>query len=92
VRVHRVFINRRPRRPRRRLGRTDHQQLAEGIAAAPPLAIQGIKRALSESDRNDLRAQVDLESRHQVQCFLSADAAEGMGAFFEKRPPVFRGA
>jgi 2-(1,2-epoxy-1,2-dihydrophenyl)acetyl-CoA isomerase len=66
-------------------------QLAETIAAAPPLAIQGIKRALSDSDRNDLRAQVELESKHQVQCFLSADAAEGMGAFFDKRTAVFRG-
>jgi 2-(1,2-epoxy-1,2-dihydrophenyl)acetyl-CoA isomerase len=67
-------------------------QLAEAIAAAPPLAIQGIKRALADSDRNDLRAQVDIESEHQVRCFLSADAAEGMGAFFEKRPALFRGA
>ena len=71
---------------------TETTNLAAAIAAAPPIAVRGIKRALADSDRNDLRAQVELESEHQVRCFLSADAAEGMGAFFEKRTAVFRGA
>lgn len=66
-------------------------KLARTIAAAPPIAVRGIKRALAESERNDLRAQVELESEHQVRCFLSHDAAEGMAAFFEKRGPTFRG-
>jgi enoyl-CoA hydratase/carnithine racemase len=65
--------------------------LAASIAAAPPIAIAGIKRALSASDRNELAAQIDLESEHQLRCFQSADAAEGMAAFFEKRPAVFTG-
>ena len=67
------------------------RKLAEAIAAAPPLAIAGIKRALAASERNDLRAQIDLESEHQLRCFSSADAAEGMAAFFEKRAPSFTG-
>ena len=66
--------------------------LARAIAQGPPLAIAGIKRALAATRTNSLRAQVDLESEHQLCAFLSQDAAEGMAAFFEKRPPSFRGA
>lgn len=65
--------------------------LAAAIASGPPLAVEGIKRALRESDRNDIRAQIDLESEHQVRAFLSSDAAEGMSAFTEKRAPKFEG-
>lgn len=65
--------------------------LTTAIAAAPPLAVAGIKRALEASDGNDLRAQIELESEHQLRCFESGDAAEGMRAFFEKRAPVFQG-
>ena len=68
---------------------TETEKLAGAIAAAPPLAVAGIKRALALSERNDLAAQIDLESEHQLRCFESADAAEGMAAYFEKRPPAF---
>ena len=67
------------------------ETLARAIAAAPPIAIAGIKRALAAADRNDLRAQIDLESEHQLRCFESKDAAEGMAAFFEKRAATFIG-
>lgn len=66
-------------------------RLAASIAAAPPIAVTGIKRSLAAADRNDLRAQLDLEAEHQVRAFQSRDAAEGMSAFFEKRPPDFKG-
>jgi len=65
--------------------------LARAIAQGPPLAIADIKRALAASRTNTLRAQVELESEHQVRAFLSGDAGEGMAAFFEKRPPKFEG-
>lgn len=65
--------------------------LAAGIAAAPPIAIAGIKRALQRAGANDLAAQLALENEHQLRAFLSKDAAEGMAAFFEKRAPLFRG-
>jgi enoyl-CoA hydratase/carnithine racemase len=64
---------------------------ADMLATAPPIAVAGIKRALTASEQNDLRAQVELESEHQVRCFLSRDGGEGMAAFFEKRAPSFRG-
>jgi 2-(1,2-epoxy-1,2-dihydrophenyl)acetyl-CoA isomerase len=66
-------------------------KLARTIADAPPIAIAGIKRALRASERNDLRAQLELEAEHQTAAFLSKDAAEGMGAFFEKRAARFTG-
>ncbi len=67
------------------------QTLARAIAAGPPIAIAGIKRALAASRTNGLREQIDLESEHQLRAFASADAAEGMAAFFEKRAAAFRG-
>jgi 2-(1,2-epoxy-1,2-dihydrophenyl)acetyl-CoA isomerase len=68
------------------------EKLARTLAEAPPIAIAGIKRALDASERNDLRAQIELESEHQLRCFLSHDATEGMAAFFEKRAAKFTGA
>lgn len=65
------------------------QKLAQTIAAGPPAVIAAIKRALSESERNSLSEQLDLETENQLKAFQSKDAAEGMAAFFEKRPPKF---
>jgi 2-(1,2-epoxy-1,2-dihydrophenyl)acetyl-CoA isomerase len=65
--------------------------LAESLAAAPPLALRAMKRALYASEKNTLAEQVDLESQHQLAAFRSSDAAEGMAAFFEKRAPRFSG-
>jgi len=67
------------------------QKLARAIASGPPLAIAAIKRSLSVSERNDLKTQIDLETKNQLEAFKSNDFAEGMAAFFEKRPPTFKG-
>ena len=61
------------------------EKLARAIADGPPLAIGAIKRALNASERNDLRAQLELESEHQVRCFESDDAKERIAAFVAKR-------
>jgi len=66
-------------------------KLARAIADGPPIALAGIKRALRASETNTLRAQLALESEHQLQAFSSNDAAEGMAAFFAKRPTRFEG-
>ncbi len=65
--------------------------LAERLAAAPPLAVRGIKQLLFGDALDALRRALDVEIARQVECFRSADAAEGMTAFFEKRKPIFRG-
>jgi 2-(1,2-epoxy-1,2-dihydrophenyl)acetyl-CoA isomerase len=65
------------------------RKLAQAIASGPPLVVAAIKRALSESERNDLNAQMSLETENQLKAFQSSESAEGMKAFFEKRPPKF---
>ena len=64
--------------------------LARAIAQGPPLAIAGIKRALAASRTNSLRAQVDLESEHQLRAFLSRDAAKGWRRFSRRERRVRR--
>jgi 2-(1,2-epoxy-1,2-dihydrophenyl)acetyl-CoA isomerase len=61
------------------------EKLARAIAAGPPIAIEGIKRALAASRTNDLRAQLALETEHQLRAFASDDAAALMAAFVDKR-------
>ena len=63
---------------------SETQKLARSSADAPPLAIAAIKRALNASERNDLRAQIELESEHQLACFQSSEARERIAAFTRK--------
>ena len=60
------------------------ETLAQAIAAASPTAVAGIKRALNRSEHNDLRAQLELESEHQVECFLSEDAKGKIASFVRR--------
>lgn len=67
------------------------RSLAAQLAAAPPLAADLVKDRLFASDRAALERALDQEIERQVKCFMSEDCAEGLAAFFEKRPPKFRG-
>ena len=61
------------------------ESLARSFADGSPFAIAAIKRALNESERNDLRAQLELEAEHQLRCFESDDAKRRIASFVEKR-------
>ncbi len=75
-----------------------HEQLAEEtlalartLAAKPPIALALAKRAIYESPQRSLNEMLELELAHQLQCFRSEDAKEGLQAFLEKRSARFRG-
>ncbi len=60
------------------------EKLARAFAAASPVALSGIKRALGASERNDLRAQLELEAKHQADCFQSDESKARIAAFVRK--------
>ena len=66
-------------------------KLARTLAVMPTKGLALTKRALSASLRNDLDAQLELEEELQRQAGRTRDFEEGVAAFKEKRPPVFRG-
>ena len=65
--------------------------LARHLATQPTKGLGLIKRALLASATNDLDAQLDLERDLQREAGRSEDYREGVAAFMEKRPAVFRG-
>jgi 2-(1,2-epoxy-1,2-dihydrophenyl)acetyl-CoA isomerase len=68
---------------------TEAEKLCAAFAAAPSVGLALTKRALEESWNNDLETQLELERELQHQASLTADYAEGVRAFMEKRKPVF---
>ena len=68
------------------------QALAEDMLRTNPLGLRMTKEALGHSlDMGSLEAVMAMEDRQQILCTQSADFAEGMLAFLEKRPPNYTG-
>jgi len=76
--------------PHDQLAAVTHE-VAVGLAEKPPKALALAKKAVYASERHTLDDQLDMELAHQLACFQSEDAKEGLAAFLEKRPPRFRG-
>lgn len=70
---------------------SETQALAVRLAGLPTRAIALIKQAFLAGAGNDLAAQLRLERELQRVAGTTADAAEGVAAFSEKRPPQFSG-
>ena len=66
-------------------------EIAEVIAGNGPLAVQGVLRALRETEGLAEDEAMKVESAIGMEVFMSEDAKEGPLAFMEKRPPVFKG-
>jgi len=65
--------------------------LADQLAAQPPLAIAGAKRAVDAGGHLSLREALRFEHRGQAACVASRDFAEAIAATVEQRAPVFTG-
>jgi 2-(1,2-epoxy-1,2-dihydrophenyl)acetyl-CoA isomerase len=66
-------------------------QLARQLAAAPTRGLARTKEAIYSAGGRTLEQQLDVERDYQRELGFSADYAEGVAAFTEKRAPKFTG-
>nr|BCX00309.1 MAG: enoyl-CoA hydratase [Bacteroidota bacterium] len=66
-------------------------KLAREVAARPPLAVRLAKEAVLKAFELPLSAGLEFERKNFYLLFATEDQKEGMRAFLEKRPPVWKG-
>jgi enoyl-CoA hydratase/carnithine racemase len=66
-------------------------ELAGRIAAKSPLTLTVAKQAIRAADRLPIEEGLLYERDLFCLCFSTADKEEGVAAFLEKRPAVWRG-
>jgi enoyl-CoA hydratase/carnithine racemase len=69
----------------------DAIELAHEVASKPPLAATFAKRAVLAAEEAALSAAMSLERRLYEVAMATEDRVEGMTAFIERRPAVWRG-
>ncbi len=77
----------------------DHASLLEAartmaaeIAALAPLTVQGVKQVLNYQDGKTIEAGLEYVATWNSAFLQSEDFAEAIAAWFEKRPPQYKGA
>ncbi|MVO17233.1 2-(1,2-epoxy-1,2-dihydrophenyl)acetyl-CoA isomerase PaaG [Parasedimentitalea huanghaiensis] len=65
--------------------------LAEKLANGPTLGLGLTKMTIQASATNSLSDQLEIEADAMKTCGESADYAEGVASFLQKRAPVFKG-
>jgi len=66
-------------------------ELAQGLSEGPPLAIAASKVLINKAFFHDLEAHLETERRSIAHLGTTGDFQEGLDAFFQKRPPKFKG-
>ena len=69
----------------------DAHALAEAICGNAPIAVGAAKHAIADGAHLDLDAALELEQQLYQRTLGTEDRLEGLKAFAEKRPPVFKG-
>lgn len=67
------------------------EDVVRRLADGPPLALAATKRAVNAATLGELEPALERERSGQSLLLRTADAAEGMRAFSERRRPVFSG-
>ncbi len=67
------------------------KELAARIASGPPIAIGMMKKAIYMSLTQDVESAFHHTLYMTALCLQTEDAKEGIAAFAEKRPPVYKG-
>lgn len=67
------------------------QGLAAKIARQPPGVLRATKKLMRQALKADFETIMELSASCQAVAHASEDHAEALAAFFEKRPPVFKG-
>lgn len=66
-------------------------RLAAELAGRAPVALRAAKRLVGAAGRSDLASALAREVEAFAATFASEDRTEGLRAFLEKRPPVWKG-
>jgi 2-(1,2-epoxy-1,2-dihydrophenyl)acetyl-CoA isomerase len=67
------------------------EAIARQLASGPTKAFGEMRRLLTSVEDQPLETQLELEAQALARSAATADAREGLTAFWEKRAPLFRG-
>jgi len=70
---------------------SEAKELAAKLAKGAPLAIREILKAVTQGLNTTIEEGIKIEQAGSAVVFASEDAKEGAAAFFQKRPPNFKG-